>query len=451
MLATLTVALILLGFAVAICYRPAYVMSLAFCIYPFEQWAQVKSAFFAGNGSAINFAFGFLVLLALLMVVIRGKNPLNPLTPGAVVCFSLFLYAGASCLWSVDSNVSIFMFKFNLPYVTTFIFLVPLVIHDSKDLRAGIMGTLIFGSVLMVMLVTSTTTNELGRGVEYRHDFVNVTHRGGRTQEELTPLALAEMAGTLAIIAILMNYSGSARIWSLLRWGVVLLALLLIVRSGSRGQLIGLAVVPFFVGVSRGRSGRVATILVGAAVFVVGLLIVVFALSGATEVIGNRFQVDKALESFEESRLGMCSIMLSEWVYGGPSAWLFGLGSSASWVLMGIYPHVVVVEVLVELGIVGLLLLSVVTFCCIGDWLKLIKLSDSDKVKRGLYGTLGGVGAYLILLTFKQGSLLTHPPLFMLTMVVFRMAAIATKESKREKARQMKMWVSSQMPMATAS
>ncbi len=88
------VLLIFALFAVAIIWRPATVLGLAICIYPFEQWAQANSGFFAAHAAFINYGLGVLTLFAVAMVTFRGRNPLNPMTGTMWIWMAMYVFAG---------------------------------------------------------------------------------------------------------------------------------------------------------------------------------------------------------------------------------------------------------------------------------------------------------------------------------------------------------------------
>ncbi len=61
-------------------------------------------------------------------------------------------------------------------------------------------------------------------------------------------------------------------------------------------------------------------------------------------------------KTLESTRVAYSLQLLSYWFSKGPIYWMFGIGSSASFHpnIVGIYCHVVIVEVLCELGLLGL-------------------------------------------------------------------------------------------------
>ena len=155
-MAFVVVLLVFTAFAVTILARPNAIIGLAFGVYCFEQWAQSNSAFFGSNASFINLGFGVLTLVALLVVVMRGQNPLNPLTSSYCWFIALYLFAGISCLWALDRQLSFFLFRFHLPYMVTFVMLLPLVIQKENDVHAALITTLLFCSIVMLLIFAGT-------------------------------------------------------------------------------------------------------------------------------------------------------------------------------------------------------------------------------------------------------------------------------------------------------
>jgi hypothetical protein len=432
------VLLVFVAFAVAITIRPSNIIPVAVAVYAFEQWAQANSSFFTTHASFINLGFGVLCLYAMGSVVLRGRNPLNPLTGAMWTWIAMFVLAAVSCLWSVDRDLSIFLFRYNLPYVVTFVGLVPLVIQDRDDLEQAMMTTLLFGSIVMALLLADTQIHAYGRTIEVAQGTA-VRDRVGELRTRLAPLAVAELAGQLSIIAVLMNFRGVGRVWQYLRWVVVVLALALIYRSGSRGQLIAaLLSIMMFVTFSRGTQrvyGWIAAAV--SSVMVMGMAAWSF-LSYADQ--GGRWDLTNMETNFAATRLQYCSTLLNYWAESSPMNWLFGLGSSASYDnrILGRYCHVTAVEVLAELGFVGMVLLIALMALVGRDTWRLYRLTKDSAVDRGVAVTLAALLTYGLILSFKQGSFLTNTYLFCFSLMISRQAAVMRVAYQREQVREMR-------------
>ena len=445
----------LFGVLVAgVIWRPSTVLAAAFCVYPFEQWAQANIAFFAVNTQFINYGFGLLMLLAVAVAFMQGSNPITPISPGYLAGFAIYLLAAASCVWSVNMQMSMFSFKFSLPYVLTFVFVTPLVINNTNDLRWGLFSVLLFGAVISLLLLFGTQVHEYGRTIVTNHG-ENLTNRAGDEEARMAPLIVAEMAGNLILISVLLNFQGVNRIWGVLRWGLVLVALVLIVRSGSRGQLIALVILPLFVGPSRGHS-KAFSVFAGIAILAflaIGVVAVFSGVGGLSDsVFNSRWEVDKMAESYELGRIGQCTKLLTHWLIGGPLRWAFGLGSSASYdpEILGFYPHVVVVEILCELGIVGCIVFGIIVYQTVTAWRKILMVYKDSPTERGAIVALGAVATYTFILSFKQGSFLRSTTMMMSSLVLTRYAAIVLADHRQKTVKKMQMMYASMMQQQQA-
>ncbi len=429
------VMLVFASFAAAIAWRPATIIAFAFCVYAFEQWAQAHSSYFGSHAAFINFGFGLLTLWALVCVVLRGDNPLNPTTAAMWTWAALFIFAGVSCLWSIDRNLSIFLFKYHFPYMITFVGLVPLSIQRSEDLYKSLLATLCFGSLVMILLLLSTRIHAWGRTIEVEQGAAIVDRVGG-LRTRLAPLAIAEMAGQLLIIAVLMNFRGIHKVWQYLRWGVAFLAMALIYRSGSRGQLIAaLLAIMMFITFSRGTKRAIGWITAGiSTAMIFGFAIWSFV--GFADQSG-RWDLDKMQNQFTTTRLDYVTTLLNFWIESSPINWLFGLGSSASYDprILGRYCHVVIVEVLAELGFVGLLIMVAFIFFVARDALRLYQTTKDNEIDRGVAVTMSAIFMYQVILSFKQGSLLSHNFSLCCGLLIARHSAVTQMAYRRERVR----------------
>lgn len=141
--------------------------------------------------------------------------------------------------------------------------------------------------------------------------------------------------------------------------------------------------------------------------------------------------------SYAATRLEMCSRLFDAWIDSSPLQLIFGLGSAASYdpEINGIYPHVQVVELLCELGIVGLffgLLIGCFTFLAARTCLR---LTSGDPVLRSV--AVGFISLVLLsfVLSFKQGSLLTNYALFYDVIIVGRFAQVLQRDKHRQRFR----------------
>ncbi len=351
---------------------------------------------------------------------------------------ALYMLAAISCLWSIDRTLSMFLFKYNLPYVVTFVALVPLAIQDREDAQKAMMSTLIFGTIVALLLLVGTHIHAYGRTIEVESGG-GVVDRVGQLRTRLAPLAVAELGGLLLIISVLMNFRGFGRIWQQLRWGIVVLALAIIYRSGSRGQLIAaMTSIVLFITFSRGTKKAIGWIAAGVSTFTI-LGVAAWSFIGNADQSG-RWDLNNMQSQFANTRLEYCHKLLEFWMESSPINWLFGLGSSASYDnrILGRYCHVTVVEVLAELGFVGFVLLIAFLALVIRDLIRLYFLTKDSDVDRGVSVALGAMFTYALILSFKQGSFLTNTFLFTSGLMISRQSAVMKLAYQRQHVKEMR-------------
>ena len=113
----LVVLVVFIGFALAVLWRPASVIALAFCVYPFEQWAQAKSVYFQTNSTIINYGMGDGGIAGRCRGLPAGQEPfpsddachLDSTGIVCVCCRELSLVGGTGRI--------AFSFKYHLPYM----------------------------------------------------------------------------------------------------------------------------------------------------------------------------------------------------------------------------------------------------------------------------------------------------------------------------------------------
>jgi hypothetical protein len=428
------VLLVLAGFAIAITIRPANIIALAITVYAFEQWTQANSAYFATHSRFMNVGFGALALYALGCTLLRGRNPITPVTPVMWASLALYAYAAGSCLWSIERGMSVFLFSYHLPYIVTFVGIVPLTIQDRDDLRQGFMMTLAFGTLVAILLLAGTQVHAWGRTVQVA-DRAAVVDRAGRFVTRLDPLSVASVGGQLVLVAVLLNFRGVGRVWQVLRWVLILMSFALIYRSGSRGQLIAtLLTVVILITFSRGTKSATSWIAAGVSTF----MILGFAIWTFLGFAGQnaRWDLDFMTKEYSSTRIQYCVRLLDFWVNSTPMNWWFGLGSSASYDsrINGIYCHVIVVEVLTELGFMGLIMFATFAAFVLRDMVRLYALTKDSDVDRGVAVAVSALFIFSLIISLKQGSLLSNTGLFTSALMLSRHTAVTHLAYRREKA-----------------
>jgi hypothetical protein len=223
---------------------------------------------------------------------------------------------------------------------------------------------------------------------------------------------------------------------------IVLLALILIVRSQSRGQLLAfVAATVLFYGASRSRSagGQIWRIAI---VMCFVSLAAYLAFGMVDDVSSRRWETDFMTADYAQTRGEMCKVLLSYWWTSSPLHWLVGLGTSASYDtrLLGFYPHVIPVEVLGELGLVGLGWYCAILFFAARSWFRLMRMHALDRVNRGMVAALGALILFGFLLTLKQGTLLSHISYLMFIVLLFRYEYFSERALARDRAIKAYRW-----------
>lgn len=404
--------------------RPGVAIGLIFCTYAFEQTLQAHSPFALTHQSLFNYVTALTVVAALLSMVLRGRwrAPYLPLSGGLTLL--LLAYALASSAWSRSPGTTLEVFGENLPYLLVFSILTPLAFAHARDLRDALLTIMVLGSVIGVTLLS---TDWIGRSIALT--------TGLEGPERGNPLAIATLGVHMALAALLLKFSGLTRVMQAARWSIVALGAMLVLKSAARGQFLAMIVpAALALPLSRrigNRSARIGTVVAGAAF--AALLSWLFPALIATQ--GSRWQSQTMLDTIEKTRVAHSIDVLQAWQDAGPARWAFGLGSSASFGIIGSYPHFVTLEVLGELGLVGLALFAGILFLGVRAMVRLVRMTSQSPDVRGVAATLGAMFLAAYILSCKQGSLLGSPILFADAIIIDRLAAIVGADQTESLAR----------------
>ena len=411
---------------IALWKYPAVALAGVFCMFGLEQWGQATTTFFVQHQTATNYLIGGILVLAVMVQgVKKGFSLLSDFPPVGWLILALFVYAFASAQWAPRSDISLDLWASRWPYLVIFIVLSPLLITQSRDLRAANIGLLVGGGFLTILLLFF---------VKWEYRLIVLGHNFGN------PLAVSTMAAMVVLVAVLADPWPESRWWFPLKWMLIGLCLALVVRSASRGQLLGTLLVSF-------ACWPISRRLANVKQFVILGLVVVF-LGGATSwaiqeyssdqqiygARGNRWNEQSAQEDVS-SRL-INAIFLVRLAYESPETVLIGLGNSASYDprILGIYPHFVPLEVLAEEGLIGFGLYLTILFCSIRSCLRCFRSITNNPRERLLLGGLVGLYMFTLLLSFKQGSLLGNLEFFMLSIILGRYERILSRNRAFEKS-----------------
>ena len=405
--------------------KPSYAIAAVLTMFGLEQWTLTISSFFGDHRALGNVLVGGLVVMALVLRFVR-QRPIFGNLPAVWWCVVALLFmAFVSRLWSVYPASWAPQWTEAWPYLLTIVLLTSMLFHEPEDLKDGAMATLAFGVVIMLLLVLTT---EVG----FRRIQLKYVYSMGK---ESNPLALAQMCGVVALIAILMNFRNIARFWQLARWFVVAIALALIFRSGSRGEFLALALTAIlFVPLSRrfnNLKGLLTTII---AIVIFGVL--VQALFQTLEVAGGRWQVESMEEAFRGGRVETTTVLLGDWLRSSPFHWFLGLGNSAAWdpQILGVYPHMVPMEILAEEGIIGFALFCGICVLSVRAVIRTYPLVQDHPDALGVLATFAGILFFRMVLSCKTGSLLTAPTLWLFAILLGKYELSVRRFAKASRA-----------------
>jgi hypothetical protein len=404
----ITYVVIVGGLFIALWKHPAVALAGVLCMFALEQWGQATTPFFAQHQTVTNLIMGTLLLLAVVVQLSRrGFAILAEYPPVGWLTMGLFAYAFLSVQWAPQPDFSMSLWSSRWPFVVTFIVLGPLVLADRSDLHTVYKSHVLVGGTLTLLLLLFVEWD--GRRIVLEQDLGN-------------PLAPAIMAGLVALFIILGNPWSGSRIMFVVRWVTVLVCLALIVRSGSRGQLIGVfGVAAVCWSVSRGGSIKQLSL------FFVCALCLGSATSWAIEEFwtrpgyvehAERWTEDSAQEDMAD-RIHNALHLLELWI-SSPDKVIIGLGNSASYDhrILGFYPHLVPLEVLAEEGLIGMSLYMLILVFTIRSAIRCYYALENDRLERLPFGALLGGYLFLYLLSLKQGSLLLNLEPFMFGIVL---------------------------------
>jgi hypothetical protein len=130
----------------------------------------------------------------------------------------------------------------------------------------------------------------------------------------------------------------------------------------------------------------------------------------------RRFMAENLVGDME-ARFEGVAILLDLWQQS-LFTFLFGLGNSSSYYILGIYPHVVPLEILTEEGVIGFFIYIMLVSTALIDSLKSYILVKGFNSYRNIFICLFSLWIYSLILTFKQGSMLLATDFFLYTILL---------------------------------
>lgn len=374
-----------------------------------EQWAQATSLFFVQKPTFVNFMVGALAMFAFAFRLRQPDFFRQGIPRNAILVLLLFSYALLSTLWTSDQVNVYSLWRSAAPYIVVFLIIGPLLVSKPEDMIAVYKYQIVIGGIFALLVLIGT--EQAGRRIILASDNVRAN-----------PLGLAQAAGITMICAALMRrvFPGDV----IVRLLVAVLCMLAIVRSGSRGQLIGV-IAAIAVAYPLAYSIRNMRVFVGS---VIGALLLTMAISyGLAEYWSDqpwRFGSDAAVRDVG-GRLQRMENLVAAWLASAPAI-VFGLGNSASYDpgIIGGYTHLVALEILCELGAIGMFVFAAILINVLIDARRTARVIGREDPIRPAFAVTVGMVAYIFLLSLKQGSLLSVSitQFFLVVMILARIA-----------------------------
>ncbi|MCI0362247.1 MAG: hypothetical protein L0Y44_04200 [Phycisphaerales bacterium] len=385
--------------ALYVLWRPHWAFILVAALYPLEQLLQSYIPFLAAHTVVINYAIGFLALVALMMRTFRREQVTSGLANGVTVTV-LLLYLQlivGMLLYPAVPELSKKNFLHNYPIWILLLGIFPLLVRDLADFRRLVTGLMVIGSLIAILVMLNPHTAYIsGRlHLDLGYQFAG------------NALATAELGAMAALVAALIRPTG-ALLYNILRVTTFLSGFGLAILTGSRGQVLAGALSGVLVYPIARKVANPKQFLVNCAGFAILLLgIYVSFKLFVGDVNRERWDVHGLLLAMV-GRYEMAWTLFSAWLES-PEHWLFGLGPTAYMSLTGhLYVHNVPVEILCEHGLVGASFFGIMSFFMARHALALWKIHQDDPPMRAAVGVLVGICLYSLLLSLKQGSFI-HP------------------------------------------
>lgn len=387
---------------------PSIGLTAFLAMFGLKQWGVAKIALLAHHFSATNYIVGAIVVMALAIRAMRGQVGWPLLGDISRWAVALYLYAAVTLLWTTDEAAALFEFRSNLPYIALSVVFVPLLIRDVRDAAVALNAMIVIGLLLLTALSFF---------VSWKYRAIASDVIGGEVVR--LPASLAEFSGYTLISAVMLSRGKLLRYCAMLACAVF--AFVVAVKTGSRGQLFAMSVcavlmLPASFGYRNSHRLLGPLLLIG----LLGMLLGSLDAGALFSEVHGRWSIDNLTAGYEV-RVDRAGRLLSLWA-AEPLTILFGLGNSASFGPLNGYIHIMPIEVLCELGVVGLL----IYFMCI--WrsgavilraLRSIGSGGPDHVLRNhVLAALIAMSLMEFLLSFKQGSLLRNYYLFVFPIIL---------------------------------
>ncbi len=387
--------------------KPSFAFAFYLSTFALEQWLQTRDAYFISNGDFVNIVNAAVLGYAFAVKFVKDRKVVKPLTKVSLLVYFLYIYALISTQWSLEIELSVEIFFELFPYILAAVIVAPMLISSWDDLNYTMWFHLIYGSIIMVLLYFFTDWG-------YRNiEIFEYSYAGN-----LNPLALANYSGYVLIAAFFLT-TKKYKVLNYAKWLIIPVCFLVILQSGSRGQYLFLVlsiVIGTYYKYNLNKVSALFPLLFGLSFSV----LVAYYVFNQFAPDDNRWELENITQD-AEGRFYAASKLIDVW-FQDPMSILFGLGSSSSYSneIFGFYTHIVPLEILGELGLVGFGIFLSILFFTFTYTTKNINKLQQGSIERNTLITLFSFALFDLMLSFKQGSFLGSYVLFSMLIVLSR-------------------------------
>jgi hypothetical protein len=396
---------------IAVLFRPHWAFVVVIAFFALEQLARTFFPVFSVHGAFLNYAMVALAMLAVFLRITR-REPIfsglnNPVTYLVFAQYGLWLLG---MLYSpVPESAAYSLLSW--PYIVLYLCILPLLIIDLEEFHKSLMGLMVVGIICALMIFLNPRASYYGGRLVLETGTTAV-----RKDIYGNPLAVAELAGIVALIAALLVPHTKRGMFGVMRVVGFILCLGLAVGSGSRGQVLAAVVAGvLFFPVARRLANVRGFILTS-----LGLMVLVVAIYATFSIfIGEqnrgRWSMD-LLSSHFEGRYEMALRFVDAWS-SSPSSWFFGMGTNAWSSISGVsgqgdYVHNIAVELLCEQGLVGASIFVLTIVLTIVGGKRMWSMYKDNPAMRSAVALFFALSAYSLFNALKQGSITSVDPFY---------------------------------------
>lgn len=394
---------------------------LAILLFPLKQLIQSSSSFFretALGNEITNYIVAFTLALGTGYAVFKNQQRFQGiLNRTTIIVFGLYSWTLLSCFWSPGGSKGFEVYVSVAPYFAIFFIFLPLLITTLKEWGSVARLTLVLGTIIAgLILVSPEFTMKFGRiGLDLAN---SPTARSN-------PLALGELGGTCIVLAAFIGTKFDSLYFKVFRFIAIIIGTILVVQSGSRGQLM-FAVVSIALCYPIIRPLANFKNYIFTAIGLVVTLIIIYYIASLVVSTGSleaekRWGEGATGESIDV-RFSNVMFLLETWSKS-PIFWIQGLGFYSFSALNPFgepYTHCLTADMLGELGLIGFtLFLILFLFTWISCRKIFIAVRDNEKQRANL-SSLVAMLLYHFLLSNKQGNLVGEFLMISMTLLATR-------------------------------